>query len=490
VSEELRLQKLKKLKELGHDPYLAEEYVTTHTPAAIKSGFDALEGSESALAGRITALRLMGKASFFDITREGERIQIYLKRDDVGDETWEVFGLADIGDIVGISGTVFKTKTGEISVHAAKFAILAKSLHTLPLGKEKEGKHWYGLADVEERYRRRYLDLIANSESRERLLARSKILTAARNFLDDRGYVEVETPVLQTEAGGAAARPFSTHHNALDIEMKLRISLELHLKRLLVGGFDKVYEIGRVFRNEGISTRHNPEFTLLELYSAYEKMEDIETLVEDLCRALARAVNGTETVKIGDVELDFSGKWRRTNLLDAIEERCGISPEAFDSFETALSAMGHVGLPTDKETDVGGIIEKLLERFVEPHLIQPTFVEGYPIETSPLAKKDPSRQGFTRRFEGYVLGKELCNAFSELNDPLDQRARMTLQAEQLEEGNREANPLDEDFLYALEVGMPPAGGLGIGMDRLVMILTGAESIRDVILFPTMRPQEK
>lgn len=488
MSDEPRLAKLDRLREIGHDPYLNEAYSTSHTPNAIRDQYTKLDGQSVSLAGRVTALRMMGKAAFADLTLGGEPMQIYVKKDFVGEPTWEAFLCVDLGDLMGVAGTVFTTKTGEISIQVASLNVLAKCLHTPPIGKEKDGQQWYGLADVEERYRRRYLDLIANSGSRETLLARSRVVSATRRFLDDRGFIEVETPVLQTEAGGAAARPFHTHHNALDLELKLRISLELYLKRLLVGGIDKVYEIGRVFRNEGISTRHNPEFTMLELYQAYVQMEDIQTLVEDLCRHLAVELNGQPILEMDGTTIDFSQPWRRLDLLEGIEEHAGIKPNEFEGIDAAKAAMQRVGLPTDKEDNIGGIIEKLLERFVEPELMQPTFVQGYPIETSPLAKKDPDRPGFTRRFEGYVLCRELCNAFSELNDPIDQRQRMEAQASQLAKGDLEAIPLDEDFLYAIEVGMPPAGGLGIGMDRLAMLMTGAESIRDVILFPTMRPQ--
>ena len=488
MSEEPRLEKLQRLVELGHDPYLNEAHAITHLPDDIREQYAELEGETVSLAGRVTALRMMGKAAFADLTLGGQRMQVYVKKDDVGEDLWNVFELVDLGDIVGVSGYVFTTRTGEISIHAAQVAVLAKCLHTPPIGKEKDGQQWYGLSDVEERYRRRYLDLIANTESRKTLLDRARVVSATRRFLDARGFLEVETPVLQTEAGGAAARPFHTHHNALDLELKLRISLELFLKRLLVGGIDKVYEIGRVFRNEGISTRHNPEFTMLELYQAYVKMEDIQALVEDLCRHVATELNGSAQIQAGDTVIDFSKPWKRLDLLEGLREHAGIEPHEFESLDTAKAAMARVGLPTEKEDNVGGIIEKLLERFVEPTLVQPTFVQGYPIETSPLAKSDPSRPGITRRFEGYVMGRELCNAFSELNDPLDQRRRMESQAQALAKGDLEANPLDEDFLYALEIGMPPAGGLGIGMDRLAMLMTGAESIRDVILFPTMRPQ--
>lgn len=484
---ELRLQKLRALQDSFYDPYEIEEYPTTNFPNEIHEQFEALEGSQVSLAGRVTALRPMGKAGFFDITRAGHRIQIYIKKDQVEEQHWKSFEVIDLGDVVGVQGTIFKTKAGEISIHADKVLVLAKCFHTLPIGKEKEGHHWYGLTDVEERYRRRYLDMIANPESRETLIARSKVVSATRHFLDSKGFLEVETPVLQNQAGGAAARPFTTFHNALDLELKLRISLELHLKRLIVAGLDKVYEIGRVFRNEGISTKHNPEYTLLELYWAYVKMEDIQQLVEDLCRHVAKEVTGTEVVQVSGVRIDFSKPWLRIDLLDSIQQYAGISPTAFDSLESAKEALRSKGIPDKEENSIGGIIEKLLERFVEPNLQQPTFVENYPIETSPLAKKHPKNQNLTRRFEGYVLGRELCNAFSELNDPIDQRKRMERQQQMLLEGDHEANPLDEDFIYALEIGMPPTGGLGIGMDRMAMVMTGAESIRDVILFPTLKP---
>ncbi|MEW5882848.1 MAG: lysine--tRNA ligase [Armatimonadota bacterium] len=483
----VRLGKLQALRDAGHDPYVVEAWPSTHSAGEVVARFEELENKDVSFAGRITAIRVMGKAAFADLWRSGERIQVYVRRDDVGDTLWEVFREADIGDIVGVHGFVFKTKTGEVSIHVRDLQVLAKCLHVLPIGKEKEGERWYGLSDVEERYRKRYLDLLANPESRDVFLKRSAILSATRRFLDARGFIEVETPVLQTEAGGAAARPFHTFHNALELELKLRISLELHLKRLIVGGFDKVYEIGRVFRNEGISTRHNPEFTLLELYQAYANMEDIQALVEDLCRSIAKEVFGSEALTVDGVTLDFSKPWNRVDLLDAIEQHAGVKPNEFETLESARAAMRRVRLDPEGEDDVGGIIEKLLERFVEPELQEPTFVENYPIETSPLAKKHPTRPGLTRRFEGYIRGREVCNAFSELNDPLDQRERMERQATLLAQGNLEANPLDEDFLYALEVGMPPTGGLGIGMDRLVMLLTGADSIRDVILFPTLRP---
>ncbi|MFN8139362.1 MAG: lysine--tRNA ligase [Fimbriimonadales bacterium] len=486
----LRLQKLRQLQEIGHDPYRFEEHPQSHLPDDIRANYAEIEGKTVSLAGRVTAHRAMGKAMFFDLTHAGQRMQVYAKKDDLGEALWAVADLVDIGDIVGTTGEVFTTRTGEISIHARDLKLLSKCLHTLPLGKEKDGEKWYGLTDIEERSRRRYLDLLANQHSRELFIKRSKTVSCIRRHLDEMGFLEVETPVLESEVGGAAARPFITFHNALEIELKLRISLELKLKRLIVGGLDKVYEIGRVFRNEGISTRHNPEFTLLELYWAYVKMEDIEALVEELCRKVAVSVFGSDKVEVEGCELDFGKPWARVDLLTAIHEHSGVSPESFQSLESAKKAMANAGLPSEDETDIGGIIEKLLERFVEPKLIQPTFVENYPIETSPLAKVHPTNPRLTRRFEGYVRGREVCNAFSELNDPVDQRERMELQAASRAAGNHEANPLDEDFLHAIECGLPPTGGLGIGIDRLVMLMAGVDSIRDVILFPTLRPESE
>ncbi len=484
----VRLEKLKRLQELGHDPYRFEEFACTHTPREIHEGFGELEGKRVSLAGRVTALRRMGKAGFADLVRFGERIQIYVKADQISPDLWEVFDLVDIGDVLGVEGDVFKTKMGEVSVWVKDFKVLAKCFHVLPIGKEKEGKHWYSLSDVEERYRRRYLDLLANPESRDVFIKRSRVISVIRDFLQKRGFIEVETPVLQSDPGGAAARPFVTYHHALECELKLRISLELYLKRLIVGGMEKVFEIGRVFRNEGISTQHNPEFTLLELYEAYGNMESMERLVEELCRVVAEEVFGSAVLCVRGVTLDFTKPWRRMDLMESLREAVGVTWDDFDSLDRAKKTARRLGIDADAEPEVGSIIEKIHERYVEKHLQEPTFVENFPIETSPLAKKHPENPRVTRRFEGYLLGREICNAFSELNDPIDQRERLEVQAKQLAEGRHEANPLDEDFLYALECGMPPTGGLGIGIDRLVMLLTGAESIRDVILFPTLRPE--
>lgn len=629
---EIRLEKLQQLRDLGLDPYATEKFQIDHSAKHLLDHFDTLADlSEDipteakpriSFAGRLVSMRLMGKAAFAHLSDGEERIQVYFRKNELEEfnpNAWEAFKLLDIGDHVGITGPLFKTRTGEPSLHAYSLTPLSKALHNLPLGKEKDGEQWYGLTDVDQRYRHRHLDLITNKEAREMLLNRSRIVSEVRRFFDARGYLEVETPLLQLEAGGAAARPFLTHYNAYDLEVKLRISLELYLKRIICGDVPKVYEIGRVFRNEGVSNRHNPEFTLLEWYEAYANLEDMMTCVEDLFRHVAEKIFRTTKVptpyrmsisqyemlertylnsiakdwqtvediptrfkevtkdKIefrsaptgwaikpprlftvddflvqlrhdsvrdiwGDsrlrlffdssswqmvasiegefpdpglvhvngisapgihvvpmlrreeaelektVELDFSKPWHRVDLMTAIHERSGIAPEELTNMDDARAAMKRVGLPTEKENNLGGIIEKLLEHFVEPHLQEPTFVVGYPIETSPLAKKDPNRPGFTRRFEGYVLGREICNAFSEINDPIDQRERFEQQLGERNKGDDEAHPMDEQFLYALESGMPPTGGCGIGIDRLVMLLTGAEHLREILLFPMMRPE--
>jgi lysyl-tRNA synthetase class 2 len=494
-----RLAKLEALRNSGHDPYQIEKFDRTHSASDVASGFEQLEGKQISVAGRLLQPRLMGKAAFADLRDESGRIQIYIRRDDVGEEAYRLFKDLDIGDILGVCGTVFKTRTGEVSLHVVSFQLLAKCLRVLPVGKEKEGEHYAGLHDVEMRHRMRYVDLLANPETREILVRRSRTVQAMRRFLDDRGFLEVETPVLQIEAGGAAARPFKTHHNALDYDFKLRISLELFLKRLVVGGYERVYEIGRVFRNEGISTRHNPEFTLMELYEAYANLEDMMKLVEEMYEYICIAVNGKPSISwkstdaegnVSETEIDFSiHPWRRLSMLDGIELYGGVKPEEFATLESAKSACERVGIPTEHEHTVGGIIEKMHERFTQPNLIQPTFIVDFPLETSPLAKKKPDDPSLTRRFEVYVAGQELGNAFSEINDPVDQRERFENQLEQRAEGDEEAHPMDEDFIRALEYGMPPTGGLGIGVDRLAMLLTGAASIRDVILFPLLKPEK-
>lgn len=496
-----RLVKLEALRAQGQDPYAIERYERTHMAAQITAEYDALVGRCVSVAGRLVSQRLMGRVLFADLRDESGRIQLFVKRDDLGEERYAAFKDLDIGDILGAQGTVFTTRTGEISLHVSQYTLLAKCLRPLPLGKEREGEHFSALTDVEQRHRMRYVDLLVHPEVRDVLTKRSRMTQAIRRFLEDRGFLEVETPVLQSEAGGAAARPFLTHHNALDYDFKLRISLELFLKRLLVGGFEKVYEIGRVFRNEGISARHNPEFTLLELYQAYANLEDMMALVEEMYAAACVAVHGTprftarierrsgDTTEVVEEEIDFAARpWPRLRMLDGIAQYAGVQPEAFETLESAKRACEQVGIPSEKEHTVGGIMEKIHEKFTQPHLIQPTFITDFPLETSPLAKKRLDSPNLTRRFEVYVATQELGNAFSEINDPLDQRERFENQLAQRAAGDEEAHPMDEDFLRALEYGMPPTGGLGVGIDRLAMVLTNTPSIREVIPFPLLRPE--
>ncbi|MCH8978282.1 MAG: lysine--tRNA ligase [Armatimonadetes bacterium] len=490
---EVRLEKLAKLRELGADPYSVERYDIDCSAAELIERFDELEGKAVSFAGRLVSMRLMGKAAFAHLSDGDGRVQVYFKKDDLGEDAWAVFKLLDIGDHLGVTGEMFLTRTEEKSIHVRTLTPLSKSLQILPLGKEKDGEQWYGLADVQERYRHRHLDLVCNADARKTLLDRSRIVTAVRNFFERRGYIEVETPMLQLEAGGAAARTFATHYNAYDLDVKLRISLELYLKRIICGDVPKVYEIGRVFRNEGVSAKHSPEFTMLEFYEAYANLEDVMVLVEELFRHVTLEVYGTTTVQ----GMDFGNDWNRVDLLTEIEKYSGLTAADLSSLEAARTALGErevknpqtgKRIVADDEHHLGGLIEKLLEVFVEPQLQEPTFVIGYPIETSPLAKKDPKRPGFTRRFEGYVLGREVCNAFSEINDPVDQRERFEQQVGERERGDEEAHPMDEEFIYALEGGMPPTGGCGIGIDRLAMLLTGTDNLREVLLFPTMKPQ--
>lgn len=484
---QVRLEKLARMRELGFDPYRVERFDVPYTAKELLERFDELSSDPISFAGRVVSFRPMGKAGFVHLSDGEAKIQCYFKKDNVGDTAWELYNLLDIGDHLGVVGRLFTTKTGEKTIEVQSMVPLSKALHALPIGKEKEGQSWYGLSDPELRYRHRHLDLIANPASRKMLVERMKIVAATRRFFDSKGYLEAETPILQLVAGGAAARPFKTHFNAYDIDVKLRISLELYLKRLICGDIPKVYEIGRVFRNEGVSNRHNPEFTLLEFYASYSDLHDMMQTVEELFRTVAIEVFGSTVVEASGVKIDFGQPWRMVDLVEEIEKLSGIPCEELQSFESAKKAMERVGLPTDKEHNLGGIIEKLLERFVEPTLIQPTFVVGYPIETSPLAKKDPENQGMTRRFEGYIRGREICNAFSEINDPVDQRERFEQQLRERALGDDEAHPMDEEFLYALESGMPPTGGCGIGIDRMAMILSGAEHIREVLPFPTMKP---
>jgi lysyl-tRNA synthetase, class II len=485
---ETRLQKLSELRARGIEPFAAERYARTHTAQEILDQFEALEGRAVRIAGRLVERRVMGKASFFRLEDLSGRIQLYFKLDQVGPERYALLDLLDIGDFVGVAGEVFRTRTGEISVAVTQFEVLAKSLRPLPFPKQKEDQAWYGLQDVEQRYRQRYADLAVHPDVRAAFARRCRIVTATRRFLDARGFLEVETPVLQSVAGGAAAKPFTTHHNALDHDFHLRISLELYLKRLVVGGMERVYEIGRVFRNEGIDARHNPEFTLLELYQAYANLEEMMELVEGLIVSLANDLYGAPTIPGPEGPIDVTPPWRRLPMLEGIRRFADVPESAFADLASARTAGERLGLDMSREHQVGGIIEKIHERFVQPALISPTFITDFPLETSPLAKKRPDDPRLVRRFEGYVACQELVNAFSEINDPLDQRERFQGQVAQRDAGDEEAHPMDEDFLRALEYGMPPTGGLGIGIDRLVMALTDTASIRDVILFPQMKPE--
>jgi len=483
-----RREKLDELRRMGADPFAIERYDRTHMAGQIISGFEALEGKEVSVAGRVVSFRPMGKASFSHIQDGSGRIQLYIKADVVGDQ-YKFMELMDIGDIVGAVGQVGKTRTGEVTVFASSFRILAKSLRPIPIGKQKGEQEWYGLEDVEQRYRQRYLDLIVNPEVREVMAKRSTIIRAVRELLDNEGFMEVETPVLQAVAGGAAAKPFITHHNALDHDFKLRISLELYLKRLIIGGIEKVYELGRVFRNEGLSTRHNPEFTMLELYQAYTNLEGMMDLVERMFSFVCNELYGGLTVKYQGNTIDLTPPWKRLPLLEGIKEYAGVEPEEFQTLESAKKAGERLGLPMEKESTIGGIVDKIHERFLQPNLIQPTFITDYPVDISPLAKKDPDNPTLTRRFEPYIAAIECGNAFSEINDPLDQRERFEAQARMRAAGDEETHPMDEDFLRALEYGMPPTGGLGVGIDRMVMLFTDSSSIRDVILFPQMKPEK-
>ena len=494
----VRLEKLAALRAAGHDPFEAERFDRTHSLGEVHEFYDALEGKTVTVAGRVNSVRWMGKAAFVDLRDDAPvgrpgRAQVYLKRDDLPEGVYDALkhGL-DLGDFLGVTGFVFRTKTGEPSVHAQTARMLAKSLRDVPMGHEYEGGSGEAnkLSDRELRYRQRYVDLFVNRDARDVLVGRIKVVRAIREFLDDEKYLEVETPVLQTEAGGAAARPFNTRHNALGLDLHLRISLELYLKRLIVGGLDRVYEIGRVFRNEGFSTRHNPEFTLLELYEAYTDLDGMMDLVERMFRHICRAVTGENTLTVASgAVLNFGAPWRRLPILEGIEQYAGVGRDAFASLETAKAALGKLGIDPTKETQVGGIIEKIHEQFTQPQLIQPTFLTDFPRETSPLARKKPGDDFLVRRFESYVNAQEIGNAFSEINDPIDQRERFEAQSLLKAAGDAEAHPMDEDFLRALEYGMPPTGGFGMGIDRVAMIFTGAESIRDILFFPLLKPEK-
>ena len=483
---QVRREKLSELREKGLDPF-GKRFERSHLAAEILEKYGELEKEELdsqnisvTIAGRIMTKRGKGKAGFAHIQDLSGQIQIYVRQDAVGEEQYEIFNLTDLGDIVGIKGQVFKTKVGELSIKASKILrFLSKSLRPLP-------DKFHGLKDVEQRYRQRYLDLIMSEESKQTFITRSQIIRSIRNYLDHNGYLEVETPMMHAIAGGAAARPFVTHHNTLDMTLYMRIAIELHLKRLIVGGLEKVYEIGRVFRNEGVSTRHNPEFTMIELYEAYADYQDIMELTENLVAHVAQEVLGTTTVQYGEYEIDLKPEWKRLHMVDAIKEYTGVDFWNVTSTEEAKQLAKENGIAYKETMEYGHIVNEFFEQKVEEKLIQPTFIFGHPVEISPLAKKNPDDPRFTDRFELFIVAREHANAFTELNDPIDQRERFEAQLVEREQGNDEAHEMDEDFVEALEYGMPPTGGLGIGIDRLVMLLTNSPSIRDVLLFPQMR----
>ncbi|MGI6413322.1 MAG: lysine--tRNA ligase [Syntrophomonadaceae bacterium] len=477
----VRLNKLEELRQAGIDPF-GGRFERNSYAGEIKARFNEIEGTEVKIAGRLMSKRRHGKAGFANLQDLSGTIQLYFRQDDIGAEKYELYKKLDIGDILGIEGTVFRTQKGEISVQVTNLVYLAKSLTPLP-------EKWHGLKDVELRYRQRYVDLIVNPEVREVFIKRSQIIKEIRNYLDSRGFLEVETPMMQPIPGGAAARPFITHHNALDMPLYLRIAPELYLKRLLVGGLEKVYEINRNFRNEGISTRHNPEFTMLELYQAYSDYEDMMDLCEDLVASIVTKVNGSMVVEIDGQVISFRPPFKRIPMLDAILEYTGIDFNSIASDEEARVAARDLNVSVNHNAARGEVINEVFEQLVEDKLIQPTFVYGHPVEISPLAKRNRQNPAITDRFELFIMQREIANAFSELNDPVDQRERFLKQAEKRAGGNSEAHMMDEDYINALEYGMPSAGGLGIGIDRLVMLITGSLSIRDVILFPTLRPKE-
>lgn len=491
MSEELndqfqvRRDKMARIAEMGLDPF-GQKFVRTHLSQEIITEFSGLENEELeeknievSLAGRIMTKRGKGKAGFAHLKDVSGQIQIYVRKDAIGEDAYELFKMADLGDIVGVKGIVFKTKVGELSIKVTEFTFLTKSLRPLP-------EKYHGLKDIEERYRKRYLDLITSEESQKTFIARSRIIQAMRRYFDDQGFLEVETPMLHSIAGGASARPFVTHHNALDMPMYMRIAIELHLKRLIVGGLEKVYEIGRVFRNEGVSTRHNPEFTMLELYEAYADFHDIMDLTENVIAYIAEEVLGTTTIPYGDYEVNLAPKWTRLHMVDAIKKYVGVDFWKEMTVEEARALAKEHDVQITNSMAVGHIINEFFEQKIEEKLIQPTFVYGHPVEISPLAKKNAEDPRFTDRFELFIVAREHANAFTELNDPIDQKQRFEAQLKEREQGNDEAHMMDEDYIEALEYGMPPTGGLGIGIDRLVMLLTNSPSIRDVLLFPLMR----
>ena len=475
----VRYDKLHELQENGKDPFVITKYDVTNHSTDVKEHFEEMEGKEVSLAGRMMFKRVMGKASFCNIQDLKGRIQIYVARDSIGEESYADFKKYDVGDILGVKGIVFKTKTGEISIHAAEVTLLSKSLQILP-------EKFHGLTDTDTRYRQRYVDLIMNEDVKDTFVKRSKVISTIRRYLDGQGFMEVETPMLVSNAGGAAARPFETHFNALDEDLKLRISLELYLKRLIVGGMERVYEIGRVFRNEGLDTRHNPEFTLMELYQAYTDYHGMMDLTENLYRYVAKEVTGSEMLTYGEHTMDLSKPFERITMVDAVKKYAGVDfNEVKDTAEAKKLADEH-HIEYEERHEKGDILNLFFEEYVEEHLIQPTFVMDHPIEISPLTKKKPENPDYVERFEFFMNGWEMANAYSELNDPIDQRARFAAQEEAFAAGDEEANHTDEDFLNALSIGMPPTGGIGFGIDRMVMMMTNSPAIRDVLLFPTMK----
>jgi len=487
----VRREKLKALKDAGKNPFDIVKYDVTHHSDDIKNNFEAMEGQFVSVAGRMMSRRDMGKASFADVQDRNGRIQVYIKTDDIGEENYKEFKTYyDIGDIIGVKGTVFKTKKGEISIHAQEITLLTKSLQPLP-------EKWHGLKDTEIRYRKRYVDLIVNPEVRDTFIKRTKIIQCVRKFFDDRGYLEVDTPVLATIASGAAARPFITHSNALDIDLYLRIATELYLKRLIVGGFERVYEMGKDFRNEGISVRHNPEFTMIELYEAYADYNDMMKYCEECIAYCAQEVLGTTKITYQGTEIDLTPPWNRITMIDAVKKYSGVDFREIKGDEAAREIAKKLNIVDELKKDLkyctwGDILNAAFEAYVEEHLIQPTFVIDYPVEISPLTKAKKDDPSITERFEAYIYGREIANAYSELNDPIVQRERFLQQLQEREYGDDEAYAMDEDFIHSLEVGMPPTGGMGIGIDRIIMLLTDSYSIRDVILFPTMKslPNDK
>ena len=499
--KKIRMDKLEELKAKGKNPFEITKYDVTASCAEAKAQYEKLEaelkvqaGEDEeklkelletnritvSVAGRVMSRRLMGKASFFDLRDKSDKVQVYLRMNEIGKEEFDDYKKGDIGDIVGVEGFVFRTKMGEISIHAQKFVLLSKSLLPLP-------EKWHGLKDQDTRYRQRYTDLICNPEVKDTFIKRSQIISSIRRYLDGQGFMEVETPMLVSNAGGAAARPFETHYNALDEDVKLRISLELYLKRLIVGGLERVYEIGRVFRNEGVDARHNPEFTLMELYQAYTDYYGMMDLTENMFRHVAQEVCGTTCVPYGDVMIDLGKPFERMTMIDAVKKYSGVDFSQVATTEEAKALADERHIEYEARHKRGDILNLFFEEYVEEHLIQPTFIMDHPIEISPLTKKKPENPDYVERFELFITGREMCNAYSELNDPIDQRERFAAQEEALKQGDEEANHTDEDFLRALEIGMPPTGGIGYGIDRLVMLLTNSPAIRDVLLFPTMKP---